>query len=215
VRATERIHRGCYNGRSSRPRTRDNPRGWTLLTWQFDRIEAFTAVVGSTTWNWEHTEVLKHLKDLMAIEPDNIRKSLKTQWRAVVAARLPSQCWPERPLLITAIDAHTGEPVAFDRHSGVDLVDAVAASTSNGFGVPPYSIGDNRYIDGGYDATRMPIWQPDTHGCWCCHPSVADHGIRWSGACTLLHRSTNSARATAESRRSSRTATRSARSVST
>jgi NTE family protein len=36
------------------------------------------------------------------------------------------------------------------KHSGVDLVDAVAASTANGFGVPPYGIGDNRYIDGGY-----------------------------------------------------------------
>lgn len=46
--------------------------------------------------------------------------------------------------------AHTGESVVFDRDSGVDLVDAVAASTSNGFGVPPYSIGENRYIDGGY-----------------------------------------------------------------
>jgi len=38
----------------------------------------------------------------------------------------------------------------FDRHSEVNLVDAVAASTSNGFGVPPYSIGERRYIDGGY-----------------------------------------------------------------
>jgi NTE family protein len=74
----------------------------------------------------------------------------QTRWRAVVAARLPSQHWPQQPLLITAVDAHTGEPVVFDRHSGVELVDAVAASTSNGFGVPPYSIGDNRYIDGGY-----------------------------------------------------------------
>jgi NTE family protein len=71
----------------------------------------------------------------------------QTQWRARVAARLPSQHWPERPVLITAVDAHTGEPVVFDRHSGVDLVDAVAASTSSG---PPYRIGDNRYIDGGY-----------------------------------------------------------------
>jgi NTE family protein len=53
-------------------------------------------------------------------------------------------------MLITAVDAHTGEPIVFDRHSGVDLVDAVAASTANGFGVPPYSIGDSRYIDGGY-----------------------------------------------------------------
>ncbi|WP_266156895.1 patatin-like phospholipase family protein [Dyella silvatica] len=74
----------------------------------------------------------------------------QARWRAVVAARLPRQHWPEQLLLITAVDAHSGEPVVFDRHSGVDLVDAVAASTSNGFGVPPYSIGDSRYIDGGY-----------------------------------------------------------------
>jgi NTE family protein len=74
----------------------------------------------------------------------------QTRWRATVAARLPSQRWPERTMLITAVDALTGEPVVFDRHSGVDLVDAVAASTANGFGVPPYSIGDNQYIDGGY-----------------------------------------------------------------
>ena len=72
------------------------------------------------------------------------------QWRATVAARLPSPHWPQRPLLIVAVDARTGEPVVFDRHSGVDLVDAVAASCANGFGVPPYRIGDNRYIDGGY-----------------------------------------------------------------
>ena len=74
----------------------------------------------------------------------------QTRWRATVADRLPSQRWPERTVLIVAVDAHTGEPVVFDRHSGVDLVDAVAASTSNGFGVPPYGIGDSRYIDGGY-----------------------------------------------------------------
>jgi NTE family protein len=71
----------------------------------------------------------------------------QTRWRATVAARLPSQRWPEQALLITVVDAHTGEPVVFDRHSGVDLVDAVAASTAGG---PPYSIGDHRYIDGGY-----------------------------------------------------------------
>ena len=76
----------------------------------------------------------------------------QTQWRATVAARLPSQHWPQRPMLIVAVDAHTGEPAVFDRHSGVDLVDAVAASCANGFGVPPYSIGDSRYIDGGYRA---------------------------------------------------------------
>jgi NTE family protein len=71
----------------------------------------------------------------------------QTRWRATVAARLPSQGWPQRTVLVTAVDAHTGEPVVFDRHSGVDLVDAVAASCASGFA---YSIGGSRYIDGGY-----------------------------------------------------------------
>ncbi|MGC1193790.1 MAG: patatin-like phospholipase family protein [Candidatus Dormiibacterota bacterium] len=78
----------------------------------------------------------------------------QTQWRATVAARLPTQQWPQRPLLIVAVDAHTGEPIVFDRHGGVELVDAVAASCANGFGVAPFSIGDNRYIDGGYRANE-------------------------------------------------------------
>ena len=71
----------------------------------------------------------------------------QAQWRATVAARLPSQRWPQRTVLITAVDAHTGEPVVFDRHSGADLVDAVAASCASGFA---YGIGGGRYIDGGY-----------------------------------------------------------------
>ena len=74
----------------------------------------------------------------------------QSQWRNTVAARLPSQLWPQRLMLVTAVDAQTGEPAVFDRDSGVELVDAVAASCANGFGVPPYTIGNRRYIDGGY-----------------------------------------------------------------
>ncbi len=80
--------------------------------------------------------------------------SAQAQWRATVAARLPSQRWPQQPMLIVAVDAHTGEPFVFDRHSGVELADAVAASCANGFGVPPYTIGERRYIDGGYRANE-------------------------------------------------------------
>lgn len=71
----------------------------------------------------------------------------QTRWRTTVAARLPNQQWPRQRVLITAVNAHTGEPVAFDRSSGVDLADAVAASCASGFA---YRIGDSRYIDGGY-----------------------------------------------------------------
>jgi len=73
--------------------------------------------------------------------------SEQAQWRATVAARLPSPHWPEQRTLLTAVDARTGEPVVFDRLSGVDLVDAVAASCASSFA---YGIGDGRYIDGGY-----------------------------------------------------------------
>jgi hypothetical protein len=48
-----------------------------MLTWHFDRIEAFMAVIASPTWNWEHPKALKHLKDMMAIDPDEIRKSVQ------------------------------------------------------------------------------------------------------------------------------------------
>lgn len=73
--------------------------------------------------------------------------SSQTRWRNMIAARLPNQRWPERTLLITAVDANTGEPVVFDRLSEIDLVDAVAASCASGV---PFGIGGSRYIDGGY-----------------------------------------------------------------
>ncbi|WP_285319722.1 patatin-like phospholipase family protein [Pseudarthrobacter sp. lyk4-40-TYG-27] len=73
--------------------------------------------------------------------------SLREQWRATVATRLPTLEWPQHELLMTAVDAHSGEPVVFHRHSGVDLVDAVAASCASGFA---YGIGNSSYIDGGY-----------------------------------------------------------------
>jgi NTE family protein len=75
--------------------------------------------------------------------------SRQIERRAAVAARLPNDQWPEQRMLITAVDAHTGEPVVFDRSSGVELVDAVAASTAGG---AAYTIGDKQYIDGGYRA---------------------------------------------------------------
>lgn len=71
----------------------------------------------------------------------------RERWRETVAARLPSPHWPESRILLTVVDADTGEPVDLDRNSGVDLVDAVAASCAGG---PAYAIGGRRYIDGGY-----------------------------------------------------------------
>ncbi|OBF81933.1 patatin [Mycobacterium sp. 852002-51163_SCH5372311] len=69
--------------------------------------------------------------------------------RQVIEQRLPSHDWPDRELRITAIDVATGELVVFDRDSGVQLVDAVAASCAVPGAWPPVSIAGRRYMDGG------------------------------------------------------------------
>jgi NTE family protein len=68
---------------------------------------------------------------------------------AVIRQRLPSDSWPERRLLVTAVDAENGETRVFDRDSGVPLLKAVAASCAVPLVWPPISIDGRRYIDGG------------------------------------------------------------------
>jgi NTE family protein len=109
-----------------------------------DHLERIRKVIASA----EDAADMRRRLGAAALEMDAASDgSWQTQWRATVASRLPSQRWPQRTVLVTAVDAQTGEPVVFDRRSGVDLADAVAASCASGL---PYRIGDNLYIDGGY-----------------------------------------------------------------
>jgi NTE family protein len=86
----------------------------------------------------------------VALKTDTMPEELR---RNVIAQRLPSHAWPERVLRVTAINTATGELVVFDHDSGVDLVDAVAASCAVPGAWPPVTIGDTRYIDGGVGST--------------------------------------------------------------
>ena len=67
----------------------------------------------------------------------------------VIGSRLVSTEWPARPLVITAVDAETGEFRTFDRDSGVPLLQAVAASCAVPGVYPPVTIDGRRYVDGG------------------------------------------------------------------
>jgi NTE family protein len=82
----------------------------------------------------------------IALNTDTVAEAVR---REVIEHRLPSHQWPQRVLRVTAIDVATGELVVFDGDSGVDLVDAVAASCAVPGAWPPVTIGDHRYIDGG------------------------------------------------------------------
>jgi NTE family protein len=80
-----------------------------------------------------------------AVAARTVPESVRHQ---VIAARLPSRSWPDRPMMITAVSTG-GEFEVFDRNSGVALVDAVAASCAVPGVWPPVTIGDHRYMDGG------------------------------------------------------------------
>ena len=73
----------------------------------------------------------------------------ESEFRARFASMLGDARWPERRLLITSVDAITGEEKVFDRGSGVALVDAVAASCAVPIVIPAMTVAGRRYIDGG------------------------------------------------------------------
>ncbi|WP_345701144.1 patatin-like phospholipase family protein [Kitasatospora terrestris] len=63
-------------------------------------------------------------------------------------AMVGTDAWPDRPLLVPATDAETGEQVVLDRTSGAPLASAVAAGTAFPGIYPPITVDGRRYLDG-------------------------------------------------------------------
>ena len=82
----------------------------------------------------------------LAIDTPTVDEAVR---RAVIERRLPRHEWPAADVRIVAVDVATGEERIFDRHSGVSLVDAVAASCAVPGVWPPVTIDGRRYMDGG------------------------------------------------------------------
>ena len=109
----------------------------------FERIRAIGAAATSAA-------DLQRAMGAFGLESDaTLGPAAAEQRRAMVAARLPRQQWPYRPMIVAAVNAHTGELAAFNRDSGVDLVDAVTAATALPGVVPTHDIYGTRYISGG------------------------------------------------------------------
>ncbi|MGW1710594.1 patatin-like phospholipase family protein [Streptomyces sp. NPDC002206] len=81
----------------------------------------------------------------MALEAPTVPEAERMR---TIQARLPVATWPARRLLITAVDAETGDPVVWDRTSGIPLAAAVAASCAVPGVWPPATVAGRRYIDG-------------------------------------------------------------------
>jgi NTE family protein len=120
---------------------REQPPSLPLAT-VFERMRAIGAAATSA-------DDLRRAMGAFGLESDSILGPGAAQRRAIVAARLPHPEWPDRPMIVVAVNAHTGELAAFDRESGVELVDAVTASTALPGLAPTVSVNGARYIDGG------------------------------------------------------------------
>ena len=120
---------------------REQPPSLPMAT-VFERMRAIGAAATSAA-------DLRRAMGAFGLESDSVLGPGAGQRRAMVAARLPRAEWPDRPMIVVAVDAHTGELAAFDRDSGVDLADAVTASTALPGLTPTHSINGTRYINGG------------------------------------------------------------------
>ena len=77
------------------------------------------------------------------------RTTTEEDWLRAIGLGLVGKPWPERRLLVTAVDAQTGTSVVFDNSSGVPLERAVAASCAVPGVFPAVEVGGRRYVDGG------------------------------------------------------------------
>jgi NTE family protein len=108
----------------------------------FERMRAIGAAATSAA-------DLQRAMGAFGLESDAVLEPVAGQRRAMVAARLPRHEWPDRPMIVVAVNAHTGELATFDRDSGVELVDAMTAAIALPGGSPTHNINGTRYINGG------------------------------------------------------------------
>ncbi|MFF2009781.1 patatin-like phospholipase family protein [Streptomyces sp. NPDC058195] len=117
--------------------------------------------------------------------------------RAAIARLLPSPEWPGRALLVTAVDATTGELRAFAEDGGVPLVDAVTASCAVPGVWPVARCAGRTWIDGGVHSTanaqlaagyrRVVVIAPSAAGSRAlASPRSQVAGLAEQGARTVL-----------------------------
>ena len=122
-------------------------------------------VDGGTTTN----EQRRHIGEL-ALGATTVEESTR---RRVIEHRLSGVDWPVRDLVVTAIDAHSGEFVTWTKSSGVSLIDAVASSCAVPGVWPCVTIHGRRYYDGGLRTGANALLATDSAEVVVIAPRIA------------------------------------------
>ena len=134
-------------------------------------MEALLARFTAATAGAASREEVQRAIGAVALDTETVAEPVR---RATVAARLPVPSWPDRPMLLPAVDAENGETVVFTKDSGVALVDAVAASCAVPGIWPPVTIDGRRYIDGGVRSSTNADLAAGSDRVLVIIPSLAD-----------------------------------------
>ncbi|WP_433382543.1 patatin-like phospholipase family protein [Actinoplanes sp. CA-142083] len=108
--------------------------------------ERGTAAFAALTDTTMEAPAIRRTVGRLALEADVVAEE---PYIGSLTRRLPLHEWPARPLLITAVEASSGDPAVWDRGSGVPLDRAVAASCAVPAIFPPVTVDGRRYMDGG------------------------------------------------------------------
>ncbi len=91
-----------------------------------------------------------------------INRQGEQAWVASIGRTIGGDDWPELRMLIVAVDTETGQRRVFDRHAGVPLSRAVAASSAVPGMFPSVSIKGRLYMDGQvHSSTNADLLLPD------------------------------------------------------
>jgi NTE family protein len=107
------------------------------------RLTEVFAVLGDTSL--EPTDARRRVGRL-ALAAETITEQAHI---AGISTLITAREWPDRELLITAVDIETGELKVWDRAGGAPLPTAVASSCALPGVSPPISINGRQYMDGG------------------------------------------------------------------
>jgi NTE family protein len=109
-------------------------------------LELLALIFGELAGGGTSTDEQRIRIGTLALQTPTVSEEIR---RDVIKKRLPSHEWPTTPLVLTAIDAATGEFVTWDVNSGIALIDAVASSCAVPSVWPCVSINGKKYYDGG------------------------------------------------------------------
>jgi NTE family protein len=135
-------------------------------------LERFTAAAAGA----KDAEDMRQRIGALALASPTVSEVVR---RAAVAARLPRPQWPDRSVLLPAVDAETGTLTVFTRESGVELADAVAASCAVPGVWPPVTIKGRRYMDGGVRSATNADLAAGCDRVLVITPSLADTPMPW------------------------------------